>query len=212
MNIHLNYAYHFERDRYSWSLDLCPDRETVNVNMPEDFAPIRRQDAPPTDVLPLPQVAFHYRKTPDLSNLATTSYCLAAHYVKMLNDGLDPLVQELDYDSLPAPCAESEVTTNKTRAELFHQSYPFFIYDLQVYTTDGKNLVPRPPCLDNPTKEAMCIQRLDKLFRDYATTNNGQFLLDWSQTRRVQDAAFPIFGSRHGSCFALEQINTRYIY
>jgi len=166
VNIHWNYAYYFERDRYNWSLEICEPLTEKNKGLPAGHK-LRWEDVSDGS-LPRPQTGFHQKNTAALTTTALTSYCIAANYTM---------------DERPKECKEKDLKV------LVKESYPMFIYDLQKYGPDRS--IKTTPCIGATEKD--CIDHLDLHYREYAReySEHGR-RMDWSVLEKVESMAEPM--------------------
>lgn len=137
----LSYAYHFERDRYSWALEFCEPISDVNARLPPGLEPVRWQDAS-YGHLPRPQIALHQAYSQELARKSSmANFCLASNYTM---------------DSLPIECQ------GKSMDEFLQESYPLFVHDAQMYGSR----VEMHPCVG--ATEKYCQDKLHLLYREYA--------------------------------------------
>jgi hypothetical protein len=182
----LSYAWYFERERYSWSFEVCdyPSKRNGAIANPQHY--MGSDDV--TETLPVPQTAFHKPYAIDESKVAHMTYCFAALYLLNATGRSDTLHRPLHLQhplQLAADCLDKQRQQRRFRYTWMHL-YVLFVPNLQyMYQKD----VAPPRC--KGANEFDCIARLDRHFQEYAQEVQQEHRppLDWSRTDRVSAMA-----------------------
>jgi hypothetical protein len=201
----MNYAWHYERDRYAWSFANCGYHQYLVPNE-EVITPDYLHDR-----VAVPQTAFHQTYAMSLTKLTHAGYCLALQYGRGggRRKGEKSLPLECLQPLPPQPQPQLESSSSwisrlfrRHRARLprrrrrrrrrqplytLEDQYVFFYHDLQ-------RLQERPdphPCGSSPSVERECQTRLRQHYREYAheVKSQNRPVLDWQHTERVSTMA-----------------------
>jgi hypothetical protein len=182
----LSYAWYFERERYSWSFEVCDYPSKRNGAIANPKHNMGSDDV--TETLPVPQTAFHKPYAIDESKVAHMTYCFAALYLLNATSMSASLHQRLDQQQHPlqlmADCLDGK-QQQRFRYTWMHL-YVLFVPNLQyLYQKD----VVRPRC--KGANEFDCITRLDRHFQEYVQEVQQEHRppLDWGRTDRVSAMA-----------------------